>query len=137
MKKSYKGKTLPQLKKILWRWFSLFIRLRDSKEGVGKCISCGKFIEFGANWHAGHYIPKTKGSLYFDEQNVNGQCKACNKFRSGNLISYREGLINKIGEPRVKLLEQRRHNMTPFYRFDLIEKIEKYKRKAKELENES
>lgn len=37
--------------------------------------------------------------------NVNGQSIACNLFKHGNLIHYRQGLVQKYGEEEVKQLE--------------------------------
>ena len=40
----------------LWKWFSIYIRLRDSDEnGYGKCFTCGKII-FWKKGDCGHGI---------------------------------------------------------------------------------
>lgn len=44
-------------------------------------------------------------SLRWNEENVNAQCVPCNQHKSGNLIDYRIGLIEKIGLDRVEWLE--------------------------------
>jgi len=55
---------------------------------------------------AGHYVAVgSNGGLKYNEKNVNAQCTSCNRHKSGNLIDYRFGLINKIGEKAVKNLE--------------------------------
>ena len=80
-----KKKTTAQLKKILWRYFSLFIRRRDK----GICFTCGRRCE-GKGYHAGHFIPKSICGvvLYFDERNVHGQCYNCNINLGGNHYIY-------------------------------------------------
>ena len=81
--------------------FNQYIRLRDEKE---PCISCGRFHE--GQYHAGHYL--TTGAhpeLRFNELNVHKQCAPCNNFLSGNIIKYRQNLINKIGLQQVLFLE--------------------------------
>lgn len=93
--------------KSLWDIFSKFIRARDADwRGYCNCISCSVM----KNWKqmdSGHYIPKGSDSaLKYNEINNNAQCDSCNRFKSGNLISYRMGLINKYGEEKVKQLEQ-------------------------------
>ena len=78
-----------------WKIFSKWIRNRDKI-----CITCGNRgnLEAGHFWH---------GVLDFDEMNINGQCKKCNRFMSGNLAPYSVYLINKYGTEKFKDLEQR------------------------------
>ena len=79
------------------KWFSRFIRLRDSDEnGVFQCISCGKYKNFG-KMDAGHFINRRKMSVRWYEQNVNGQCSSCNRFNEGEQAGYEEGLNKKYG----------------------------------------
>ena len=79
--------------------FNRFICLRDQNEG---CISCGSFKDP----QAGHYFPvKTHTALRFNEVNTNRQCSYCNCWQHGNQVMYRIGLIKKVGEDKVKLLE--------------------------------
>lgn len=97
-------------KQKLWRVFAEFIRLRDSSDGYGSCISCGKHVAYPnthGRWHAGHYYPRsvTWDHLYFDERNVNGQCAHCNTFLEGNKQGYQKGLVLKYGEGVLEELE--------------------------------
>ena len=92
--------TLPKLLKKTEKIFNAWIRERDKDDG---CISCGREID-----HAGHYFSVGQHSaLRFDEMNVNGQCAACNVFKHGNLIYYRQGLVRKYGELAVEELERK------------------------------
>lgn len=78
-----------------------YIRLRDKNL---PCISCG--TRETVQWEAGHY--RSKGAfpeLRFNESNINSQCHRCNVHLSGNYISYRIGLVKKIGEAKVAELE--------------------------------
>ena len=70
-----KKKTQAQLKKELWKWFSLYIRKRDK----GICFVCNRKCE-GGGYHASHFIAKSIGglALYFHEENVHGCCYNCN-----------------------------------------------------------
>lgn len=87
-------KSASQLKAIAVRHFHKFIRNRDKNE---PCISCGKYTTL----QAGHfYSAGNHPSVRFNEYNVNGQCKKCNYFLSGNLLPYRENLIEKIGQEK-------------------------------------
>lgn len=87
-----KKKTNAQLKKQLWKVFSEYIRRRDR----GICFTCGRFSQ-GSGYHAGHFVPKSIGglSLYFNEENVNGQCFNCNINLGGNQYIYSRKLGKK------------------------------------------
>ena len=116
-----------------------YVRVRDE----GKpCISCGtpllKLGRRGGDYDAGHY--RSVGSaphLRFavDEGNIHGQCKRCNKWLVGNVVSYRKGLIMRLGLDAVEQLEadqEPRH-----YSIDDLQDIENnYKSKTKALEAE-
>lgn len=115
--------TTAQLLKKCQVVFNAFIRNRDSER---TCISCGSW----ATPQAGHYMSAGHHSaLRFNEDNVNRQCLKCNNYLHGNLINYRIGLIKRIGEDRVKALEETPRKAFKWGRFDLIEKILHYKTK--------
>lgn len=95
-------------KEIADRAFSLYIRRRDCRDGVGRCISCGRQITF-ATCDAGHYIPRTHTATRWNTYNVNAQCRECNRMKDGNLAGYRDGLIARYGLTVVEKLEQDRH----------------------------
>jgi len=112
---------LPKLKKKAQDVFNKWIRTRDAEE---RCISCGGPVE-----QAGHYFSSGHFSaLTFNEMNVNGQDIRCNMFLNGNLIYYRQGLIRKYGEDKVKKLEKLAEVRTyKWSRTELEEIIKKYK----------
>lgn len=116
----YKKKSIPKLIKLATKNFNSYIRERDKKYG---CISCPD----GRVENAGHFFPTTFSIHRFDENNVNGQCVRCNKWQHGNLINYRIGLVKKIGEEKVKWLEDNRHASIKWDRYTLIDLILKYK----------
>ena len=129
-------KTLPQLKKTLDRLFKKKTRMRDSVNGYGVCISCGKTIKLGtSDYHAGHYIPSTYSYLRWEDDNVHSQCSSCNVFKRGNLTEYRKGLENKIGRSRERELWESRHNIFKPSREWLESRIEAEKEEIKILEN--
>lgn len=81
--------------------FNAYIRDRDKDE---PCICCGVWHQ--GQWHAGHYRPTgAHPELRFIEDNCHKQASYCNSHKSGNLVSYRDGLIKKIGLARVEWLE--------------------------------
>ena len=120
-----KKKSLPQLKAIAVTHFHKFIRNRDHGQ---PCIACGKYTTL----QAGHFYSGGKHpTVRFNEDNVNGECMRCNYYFSGNLLPYRDNLIQKIGQERfdkltlnVQMSKIIRFKWSKFY---LIEIIEKYK----------
>lgn len=99
----------------LWKWFSLYIRLRDAnRNGYCRCISCGR-IHYYKDMQAGHYYSRRiiYLAIKYDEKNVNAQCVYCNKFLAGNGAGYRNGLVNKYGEDVFDYLDSKKHNKVP------------------------
>ena len=116
--------------------FNKYIRLRDA----GKpCICCGGNLTsdaIGGGFDAGHY--RSVGSaphLRFDERNVHGQRKQCNRYGAGRAVDYRIGLIGRIGIDQVESLEA---DQTPrkLTVEDLRQIRDAYRAKARELEKE-
>lgn len=108
--------------------FNEYVRLRDKDLG---CVSCG--VKSGVQFHAGHY--RTTAScpeLRFNELNVWKQCAQCNNFLSGNLISYRFELVQRIGVEKVEWLEGK-HDPVKYSIPELIQLKVKYRRKIKDL----
>ena len=82
-----------------------YIRARDYGQS---CISCGSNPEQkrGGTMEAGHYRSRGAAShLRFNTNNINLQCVKCNRYKSGNAVDYRLGLIRKIGIEKVEALE--------------------------------
>lgn len=84
--------------------FNKWIRNRDKGKN---CVSCGKPLKEG-NIDAGHYYSAgAHSNVRFNEFNVHAQCsRPCNKDKSGDLINYREGLLKRIGEPKLNELTE-------------------------------
>lgn len=119
---AYKDKPTAWLKKKAQDVFNAWIRKRDD----GKpCISCGKYttLQAGHFYSAGHH-----NNLRFHENNCAGQCVRCNYHLHGNLTSYREGLIKRIGLEAVEELDLLSGvESTKNDRFLFIDIIERYK----------
>lgn len=122
--------TVQDYVKIAQQVFNKYIRERD--KGL-KCISCGK--KAGTyTMSAGHFYPSTNKSVTFNEDNVNGQCwYYCNSSKSGNLIEYRKGLIEKIGIERVEKLDIEARKTKHYTIEELKEIIKIYKDKLKNI----
>ena len=86
--------------------FNAYIRERDRLAGFA-CISSGRPLDWNGNAvDAGHY--RSTGAaphLRFDENNCHAQSKHDNRYLSGNVAEYRQGLIQRIGLAAVEALE--------------------------------
>jgi hypothetical protein len=127
-----KQKSLPKLKAELQLVFNAYIRERDKDL---PCISCGLMKQ---NKQAGHYYSvRGYDGLRYNEFNVNGECSGCNCFDDSHLITYGENLFNRIGSANFEKLKlDAKIYKAIGYKFsksEIIEKIEYYKTKIKEL----
>ena len=124
-----KKKKLPSislLKRKADTAFSIWIRNRDSKNGVNKCFTCG-VVKTIKELQAGHFISRRYLSLRYDETNVNCQCVGCNVFSQGNGSAYALNLTRKYGHEILEALEIRKNTLVKFTRKDYEELIKKYK----------
>lgn len=106
-KKKKEAETIAQLKKKLWKVFSIYIRTREKTfQDTVSCFTCDR-ADHWKTFDAGHYIPKSTGgaALYFNERNVHPQCTGCNRFRHGNLTAYALRLQTKYGTEILKELD--------------------------------
>lgn len=117
--------------------FNEFIRLRDSDaNGNFVCISCG-VMKSKAQLQAGHFYPSGQNpAVRFDERNVNGECVHCNYYSGDHLLKYQPNLIEKIGHDEFEALSTKMLRGKKYYKIDrfmLIDVIDKYTEKVKEL----
>lgn len=96
------------LKKKADKYFSTYIRLRDSHNGVAECITCGVKKPY-KQMQAGHFVSRRISALRFDEENVNAQCTGCNMFKAGEQYLYAKALDLKYGDGKADELMNRRH----------------------------
>lgn len=127
--------TKPQLVKKAQTAFNAFVRARDA----GKpCISCGSTLSSEPNtYDCGHY--RSVGSavhMRFVEDNAHGQCKYCNRHLAGNHVAYRMGLIARIGQRAVELIEADT-TLRKYTREGLIEIARHYRAEEKRLRRAS
>jgi hypothetical protein len=114
--------------KIAQTAFNAYIRFRDKEKG---CISCGKPLV--GKFDAGHlYNANNHHAIRFNPDNVHGQCVECNQWKHGNLLEYRKGLINRIGETAYAWLEDYAHDTRKFTIEELKEITYIYKKKLKD-----
>src|SRR5690554_4632435 len=125
-------KSVAKLKKEADKWFSLYIRHRDSKDGLAECITCGvsKPIKEMQN---GHFVRRSVNLLRYDERNCNAQCVGCNMFKAGELYLYGKALDMKYGDGTADELMSLRHKTHKL----TIPELEQIIQDAKEYLNEN
>lgn len=126
-----KAMTLSDYIQICQKIFNTYIRFRDQYE---PCISCGKTLV--QKYDAGHYFNAGgHPALRFDEDNVHGQCVRCNRDLHGNLIEYRDGLMQRIGIDLLTALESRKNEVRKYTITEVKELIKEYRLKIKQIQN--
>lgn len=122
--------TVQELMKAAQIVFNKYIRIRDKAQ---PCISCGSSLT--DKFDAGHYFSSGgHKAVTFDEDNVHGQCVACNQWKHGNLIQYQIGIEQRIGGERLIKLHEKAHQSVKYTREELRDLIATYKAKIKALE---
>ena len=109
-------------KQKAWRWCAKYIKLRDAIEdllvtkdiSLVRCRACGKWLKTNSKEaQASHYFSRGAGGssgVYFDERNIHICCYQCNCFRQGNMMAYREFMLEKYGQDVLDDLEFRHRN---------------------------
>ena len=97
-------KTISKLKKELDKWFSLYIRLRDSKDGMSICFTCNK-IDHYKKLQCGHFQSRRHTSTRWDKTNCQVQCVKCNMFNQGEQFKFSKNIDAKYGDGTALKLE--------------------------------
>jgi 5-methylcytosine-specific restriction endonuclease McrA len=122
-------KSLAQLTKELDDVFRKYIQLRDE----GKpCFICGAFIKKG-NSEVCHYIRRANLPTRFHVMNAHLGCIECNRFDEMHEMKYEQKLVLKYGIEKVVELESLKRSLMKPTRSDLIELLEDFKLRIKEL----
>lgn len=122
-------KSISHWRRDLQQVFNQFIRLRDAKKG---CVSCGKPLL--AKYDAGHfYSVGSYPNLRFTETNCFGQCVECNQHKHGNLLEYRERILQRITQDELDELVRRKDLPLRLTLPEIKEQIQHYKNKIKQM----
>jgi len=129
-------KTISKLKKELDKWFSLYIRLRESNEyGMVQCFTSGRVYHY-KSIHAGHFMSRKSLSTRWDETNVQPQSAADNLFGQGEQYKFGLALDAKYGEGTAEELQFKSRQIKKFTRVDYEDLISYYKSLVKNLKEE-
>ncbi len=114
------------LVKKLDQIFSHYIRMRTAdKNGYVTCVTCSK-KDVWKNMDCGHFISRKHLSTRWHEDNCQVQCKACNVFKYGEQYKYSLWLGSKKSDELYQLSKETSKIMD----FEIIELVEKYKKKV-------
>jgi hypothetical protein len=120
-------KKTSKLKKELDKWFSLFIRLRESTDqGLAQCFTCNK-IDHYKKLQCGHFQSRKHLATRFDETNCQVQCVKCNMFGQGEQYIFGLNLDAKYGEDTSIELQFKARTTLKLSRPEYEEKITYYK----------
>ena len=129
-------KTISKLKKELDKWFSLFIRLRESEEGLVQCFTCNKVSHYKSGMQNGHFQSRKHLSTRWDLKNCQVQCVGCNMFKAGEQYKFSLNLDAKYGEGTAEELELLARTTVKISRIDYEDKISYYKDLVEKLKKE-
>jgi hypothetical protein len=130
-------KSISKLKKELDKWFSLYIRLRDSNDdGLCQCITCSKVSFYKSGMQCGHFQSRRFMTTRYDEQNCAVQCVACNMFRGGEQFRFALAIDAKHGAGTAEHLQEKAIQSIKFTRVDYEEKISYYKEAVKNFKKQ-
>tara|TARA_R110000851_G_C12685312_1_gene524316 strand:- start:85 stop:468 length:384 start_codon:yes stop_codon:yes gene_type:complete len=121
-----KKETVSTLKKKLDKIFSIYIRNRDSDNGLCTCCTCG-VVKPIKEMQNGHYVSRSCLPLRFAENNCHAQCMPCNIFKKGNMDEYALFMIKTYGDGILEELNQKKHQLIKYPINWYREQIEKYK----------
>jgi 5-methylcytosine-specific restriction endonuclease McrA len=126
-----KPKGVAQLKKLADKYFSQYIRLRDSdKFGNAQCITCGTQKPW-KELQAGHFVKRSVSLLRYDDENVNAQCMQCNVYKYGEQYKYAKELDLKYGTGTAEALHEQRFTSHKFTTGELQSIIDEAKENIK------
>ena len=129
-------KSISKLKKELDKWFSLYIRLRDSNEyGMVQCFTSGRVYHY-KSMHAGHFMSRKRLATRWCETNVQPQSPADNLFGQGEQYRFGLHLDSKYGEGTAEEIQFKSRNTLKMSRVDYEEKISYYKEIVNKLKKE-
>ncbi len=124
-------------KAAAWKAFSEFIRLRDSDEfGRLQCVTCQRSGPW-RSMDAGHFITRAKESTLFDERNVHGQCKGCNRFQGGKFLEHEMAIDRIHGAGTAQVLKDKALTLCKRTASDYQFIADSYKARVERIKEES
>lgn len=133
VKKKIKKESLSKLKEQVWKWFSIYIRLREADwRGYAKCVTCGA-VKYWKLGDAGHFVPGRSNAILFEDRGVHFQCKRCNGPLKGNPRKYEAFMKQRYGQAVINELDGLSLTIRIFSPQELKDLLHLYKSKANQL----
>ena len=129
-------KTISKLKKELDTIFSIYIRIRESEEGLVQCFTCNKVSHYKSGMQNGHFQSRKHLATRWDDENCQVQCVGCNMFKAGEQYKFAINLDAKYGSGKAEELEFLARTIMKVSRIDYEEKIGYYKGLVEKLKRE-
>jgi hypothetical protein len=130
MRRSLNDLSIHQLEKVLDKWFSYYIRLRDSSpEGYAACCTCKRMF-WWKEMDCGHYSKRNLAHR-FNEKNCHAQCGYCNDRMKGEADKHGKHIDELYGSGTAELLRGTERTPKNYSRIGLLTLIDLYKSKAK------
>ncbi len=126
LRKRYLTLSIPKLKKLADKEFSLWLRNNYAKEGKVKCYTCDKEFDI-KSIQCGHYISRIYTNLRWAEINCRPQCYSCNIMLRGNFTEFGIRLEREKQGALEELHKWKVMPSTQLKRQDLIDIIFKYR----------
>lgn len=123
------------------RVFSEYIRLKESKDGICKCVTCWAEMPY-TEIQNGHFISRGNMKYRFSEENCHPQCYKCNCILSGNYQRYTMYMIDKYWMDKVqemmddkttKEYKQYEYEEMIIKRYQFITELQENKKKYKKV----
>lgn len=112
--------------------FKRYVRLKETPDGWGSCVSCGVNKPF-EDLDGGHFINCKWRSTRWHEDNVHIQCQFCNRFNEGNGPGYTLYMVDRYGRERVDYLLALSRETAKFSDSEGELMIAHYKKKIQDL----
>ena len=133
MKRTINDMSRKELVKVLDAEFSKYVRMTAANDsGIVICPTCGRAYPWQQT-DLSHYAGRKHLSVRWDERNVIAQCKAENRFQSGNIFKLRQVLVNRFGEEAIREVDRLAVQRWAEDEFSLRMKIIEYRGKVKRL----
>lgn len=114
--------------------FSIYIRKRFMIDGKATCFTCDKIDDWN-KMQCGHFQSRKHYATRWDEINCQVQCVGCNVYKYGEQFRFGIHLNQIYGTGVAEELLQKARSEIKIKDFELIDMIESYKIKTKELDN--
>lgn len=132
IKKDPRNKTTKELKAELDDWYSYYIRLKHTNNGLVGCVTCSEIMH-PKDIQNGHYISRNHLATRYLDQNCHPQCYHCNVRLKGNYTQYALFMLSKYGKDVLDYLNTIKHNKIKWGQFEYGLLIKDYQAKVIEL----